>query len=105
MQLNQKMMKSLAAIAVIMSVMIMETNGEESPFGCCTSVSTKKITVPITGFRYQKQNLPCVTAVIFNTTKGEMCVHGGIKWVREKVKELMKLQRQQKMNSTVILSP
>ncbi|KAK9979059.1 hypothetical protein ABG768_012505 [Culter alburnus] len=94
MQLNQKMMKSLAAIAVIMSVMIMETNGEDQKsFECCTRVSTKKITVPITGFRYQKQNLPCVTAVIFNTTEGPMCSHGGLKWVREKVKELMKLKR------------
>ncbi|KAK9979068.1 hypothetical protein ABG768_012514 [Culter alburnus] len=98
------MMKSLAAIAVIMSVMIMETNGE-SPIECCRTVSTKKITVPITGFRFQTQNLPCVTAVIFNTTEGPMCSHGGLKWVREKVKQLMKLQRQQKMNSTVILSP
>ncbi|KAK9951792.1 hypothetical protein ABG768_028209 [Culter alburnus] len=87
------MMKSLAAIAVIMSVMIMETNGEEKSFECCTRVSTKKIMVPITGFKIQKENRPCVTAVIFNTTEGPMCSHGGLKWVREKVKELMKLQR------------
>ncbi|ROJ35243.1 hypothetical protein DPX16_2757 [Anabarilius grahami] len=92
MQLNQKMMKSLAAIAVIMSVMIMETNGQNIDIQCCKSASTKKITSPITGFKYQNENLPCVKAVIFFTSEGQRCSHWREKWVREKIREFRKLQ-------------
>ncbi|KTG43438.1 hypothetical protein cypCar_00003274 [Cyprinus carpio] len=69
MQLNQKMMMSLAAIAVIMLVMITGTNGQifNRPIECCTSVSDKEITLPITGFKLQKYNPPCVNAVILET--------------------------------------
>nr|AXF84183.1 chemokine ligand 34a [Ctenopharyngodon idella] len=101
MQLNQRMMKSLAAIAVIMSVMIMETNGQFKPVECCKSASIVKITSNITGFKLQRENPPCVKAVIFFTSEGEMCSHWREKWVMEKVRELRKLQGQQKMNSTV----
>ncbi|XP_051989388.1 C-C motif chemokine 4-like [Xyrauchen texanus] len=88
MQLNQKMMMSLAAIAVIMSVMFMGTNGQGKPNNCCTTVSKHKITLPITGFQYQKKNLPCVKAVIFNTTDGRRCSDSRMNWVKKKVEEL-----------------
>ncbi|KAK2900670.1 hypothetical protein QQF64_015358 [Cirrhinus molitorella] len=101
MQLNQKMMMSLATIAVIMSVMIMDTNGQNKPAECCTTVSSKEITLPITGFKLQKRNPPCVKAVIFFTTEGLRCSHWRQGWVRQKIQELTKLQGWEKMNSTV----
>uniref|UniRef100_A0A8C1T2V1 Chemokine interleukin-8-like domain-containing protein n=1 Tax=Cyprinus carpio TaxID=7962 RepID=A0A8C1T2V1_CYPCA len=102
MQLNQMMMMmSLAAIAVIMSVMITGTNGQNKPIECCTSVSTKEITLPITGFRVQKRNPPCVKAVIFFTTEGMRCSYWKQDWVKQKIQELSKLHRWEKMNSTV----
>uniref|UniRef100_A0A673KH59 Chemokine interleukin-8-like domain-containing protein n=1 Tax=Sinocyclocheilus rhinocerous TaxID=307959 RepID=A0A673KH59_9TELE len=101
MQLNQKMMMSLAAIAVIMSVMVTGTNGQNKPVECCTAVSTKEITLPITGFKLQKRNLPCVKAVIFFTTEGLRCSDWKQGWVRQKIQELSKRHRWEKMNSTV----
>uniref|UniRef100_A0A673HZM5 Chemokine interleukin-8-like domain-containing protein n=1 Tax=Sinocyclocheilus rhinocerous TaxID=307959 RepID=A0A673HZM5_9TELE len=94
MQLNQKMMTSLAAIAVIMSVMIMGTNGQIKPIECCTTVSTKEITLPITGFKLQKSNPPCVNAVIFFTTEGPRCSYWKESWVKQKIQELKKIQLQ-----------
>uniref|UniRef100_A0A8C1CJ94 Chemokine interleukin-8-like domain-containing protein n=1 Tax=Cyprinus carpio carpio TaxID=630221 RepID=A0A8C1CJ94_CYPCA len=101
MQLNQKMMMSLAAIAVIMLVMITGTNGQifNRPIECCTSVSDKEITLPITGFKLQKYNPPCVNAVIFFTTEGPRCSYWKASWVNQKIQELnSKLET--KMNST-----
>uniref|UniRef100_A0A8C1T2V5 Chemokine interleukin-8-like domain-containing protein n=1 Tax=Cyprinus carpio TaxID=7962 RepID=A0A8C1T2V5_CYPCA len=90
MQLNQKMMMSLAAIAVIMLVMITGTNGQifNRPIECCTSVSDKEITLPITGFKLQKYNPPCVNAVIFFTTEGPRCSYWKASWVNQKIQEL-----------------
>ncbi|XP_067308564.1 chemokine (C-C motif) ligand 34a, duplicate 3 [Pseudorasbora parva] len=99
MQLNQKMTMTLAAIALI-SIMIMETNGQNIPTECCTSASTKEITLPITGFKLQIKNLPCVKAVIFFTSEGPICSHWSEKWVREKLQELRKVQGLQNTNST-----
>nr|XP_055059134.1 uncharacterized protein LOC129442857 isoform X5 [Misgurnus anguillicaudatus] len=100
MKFNQKMMMNFAVIAVIVSVMIMGTNGRIGINRCCTSVSTKEITSPITGFRLQRRNPPCVRAVIFYTAEGRWCSHWKQSWVKQKVKELKKLQRQ-KITSTV----
>ncbi|KAK2900671.1 hypothetical protein Q8A67_008786 [Cirrhinus molitorella] len=103
MQANQKMMMSLAAMAVIMSVMIMGTNGQIKHIECCTTVSTREITLPITGFKLQKRNPPCVNAVIFFTTEGPRCSHWKESWVKQKIQELKKIQLQvwdMKMNST-----
>ncbi|KTF78653.1 hypothetical protein cypCar_00024624 [Cyprinus carpio] len=103
MQLNQRMMMGLAAIAVIMSVMITGTNGQNKPIECCTTVSTKEITLPITGFKLQKREPPCVNAIIFFTAKGDYCSHWKESWVKQKVQELKTIQLQEwhmKMNST-----
>ncbi|XP_056323603.1 chemokine (C-C motif) ligand 34a, duplicate 3 [Danio aesculapii] len=98
---NQKMMMRLAAIAVILSVMITETNGQNRFVQCCTSVSTKEITLPITGFKLQIRNPPCLKAIIFFTTEGPRCSHWKESWVKEKIQELKRFQAwDEKMNST-----
>ncbi|XP_065123169.1 uncharacterized protein [Paramisgurnus dabryanus] len=100
------MMMNFSIIAVIMSVMIMGTNGRICLNRCCTSVSTKEITSPITGFRLQTRNGPCVDAVIFYTAEGRWCSHWKPNWVKQKIQEFRKLQLEvsdeiQKITSTV----
>ncbi|XP_073711235.1 uncharacterized protein [Misgurnus anguillicaudatus] len=107
MQFNQKMMMNFAVIAVIMSVMIMGTNQHTIKLDvsqrCCTRVSTTEIASPITGFSLQKRNGSCVNAVIFYTAEGMWCSHWKESWVKQKVQELKKLQRQM-ITSTVSTS-
>ncbi|KAI7809922.1 hypothetical protein IRJ41_020079, partial [Triplophysa rosa] len=103
-QFNQKMMMTIAAIAVIMPL-ITSTHGDIKPHKCCTSVSNENITSPITGFRLQRRDPPCVKAVIFYTGEGEaLCRYSKLDWVKQKIQELRKLQHQKqdmKMNNTV----
>uniref|UniRef100_A0A8C1CRY5 Chemokine interleukin-8-like domain-containing protein n=2 Tax=Cyprinus carpio TaxID=7962 RepID=A0A8C1CRY5_CYPCA len=101
MQLNQKMMMSLAAIAVIMLVMI---TGTSKPIECCTSVSDKEITLPITGFKLQKYNPPCVNAVIFFTTEGPRCSYWKASWVNQKIQELNNHRLSKVTEKTFIMS-
>ncbi|KAI7809923.1 hypothetical protein IRJ41_020080, partial [Triplophysa rosa] len=104
-QFNQKMMMTVAAVAVILSVMITCRHGDTKTHGCCTSVSHETITSPITGFRLQRRDPPCVKAVIFYTGEGEaLCRYSKLDWVKQKIQELRKLQHQKqdmKMNNTV----
>uniref|UniRef100_A0A3B1J935 Chemokine interleukin-8-like domain-containing protein n=1 Tax=Astyanax mexicanus TaxID=7994 RepID=A0A3B1J935_ASTMX len=103
MQPSQKTMCSLAVFSAVLCIAIMGANGQQKQHECCKEVSTENITVPITGFRLQRKNPPCVRAVIFFTAEGPKCSHWRESWVREKVMELGKLQAAEKglkMNST-----
>ncbi|KAF5893974.1 C-C motif chemokine 24-like, partial [Clarias magur] len=55
---------------------------------CCVEVSRFMEDINITDFRLQKQNLPCVKAVIFQTERGQFCIYPHQPWVRRKIKEL-----------------
>uniref|UniRef100_A0A671KIB9 Chemokine interleukin-8-like domain-containing protein n=1 Tax=Sinocyclocheilus anshuiensis TaxID=1608454 RepID=A0A671KIB9_9TELE len=66
-------------------------DGQIKPIECCRTVSTKEITLPITGFDLQKSNPPCVDA----------CSHWKQRWVKQKIRELSKLQGWEMKNRTV----
>uniref|UniRef100_A0A673N0P3 Chemokine (C-C motif) ligand 34b, duplicate 1 n=1 Tax=Sinocyclocheilus rhinocerous TaxID=307959 RepID=A0A673N0P3_9TELE len=46
------------------------TDAEEVK-SCCTNVSAAEVIDPIISFRMQRESLPCVKAVIFETEQGE----------------------------------
>ncbi|KAK3567861.1 hypothetical protein QTP86_027340, partial [Hemibagrus guttatus] len=89
-------------ITVVSSFISFEISAEKESV-CCKEVSSKKITLPITGFKVQAERPPCVKAVIFYTSKGAVCSHWREDWVLRKVTELRKLQainKRLKMNTT-----
>ncbi|KAM9501478.1 uncharacterized protein Hap1MRO34_011286 isoform 3-T3 [Clarias gariepinus] len=98
MHFSQKM-RSLVVIAFFACVALTLAQNESV---CCREVSSKKITLPITGFKVQPGRPPCVKAVIFYTSEGAVCSHWRESWVKEKVTELRKLQvteKSPKMNT------
>ncbi|KAB5579832.1 hypothetical protein PHYPO_G00199490 [Pangasianodon hypophthalmus] len=93
MPFSQKM-RSLLVIAFFACIAITVATEKESV--CCKEVSSKKITVPITGFKIQPSRPPCVKAVIFYTAEGAVCSHWREDWVKNKVTQLRRLQAKEK---------
>ncbi|KAF4095733.1 hypothetical protein G5714_023336 [Onychostoma macrolepis] len=91
METRRILMRSLAVAVVIASV-IWTTTAEDIKVvnSCCTKVSAAVVTDPIISFRFQRESLPCVKAVIFETERGEFCCDPKQRWVREKVKQFLK---------------
>ncbi|TSO57304.1 hypothetical protein Baya_10442 [Bagarius yarrelli] len=85
-----QMMRSLSILVFFACIAISVATEKET--ACCTEASSKKIDIPITGFRVQQSRPPCVKAVIFYTSKGTVCSHWKETWVKQKVTELRKLQ-------------
>ncbi|KAM4556449.1 uncharacterized protein V3H82_016394 [Fundulus diaphanus] len=83
----------LTCLAFLAGVIMVASASDTKIIKCCTKVSVQSITAPITGYRIQRKNLPCVRAVIFETAEGEVCSHWKEDWVFEKIKELEQIRR------------
>uniref|UniRef100_A0A3Q3E682 Chemokine interleukin-8-like domain-containing protein n=1 Tax=Labrus bergylta TaxID=56723 RepID=A0A3Q3E682_9LABR len=89
----------LAGLALLVGVLVMAATAEIKVNECCTEVSVQSITAPILGYRIQRRRPPCVRAVIFETSEGEVCSHFQQDWVFAKIKEIEQARRAKK-NST-----
>nr|QZC92287.1 chemokine (C-C motif) ligand 34 [Sebastes schlegelii] len=97
----QMCIRRLACLALLATVLAMTAATPNKIINCCTEVSAVNITATILGYRVQRKALPCVRAVIFETTEGEVCSHWKQDWVFEKIKELEQLRRAAKSSTLV----
>uniref|UniRef100_A0A8C2K0D3 Chemokine interleukin-8-like domain-containing protein n=1 Tax=Cyprinus carpio TaxID=7962 RepID=A0A8C2K0D3_CYPCA len=101
METRRILMRSLAVAVVITSVIWITTAEDQKVRKpCCTKVSTANVTDPIINIRLQRKSLPCVKAVIFKTEQGEFCSDPRQRWVKEKVKQFFRAQRNETLTST-----
>ncbi|KAG7317733.1 hypothetical protein KOW79_018769 [Hemibagrus wyckioides] len=95
---NTMVMRSLTAI-IVLAFTIWTVADAEKVSPCCVAVSTFMEDIAITGYRLQLKNLPCIRAVIFQTEKGQFCIDPSQPWVRKKITEFRRSQKN-KMSPT-----
>ncbi|XP_048031239.1 eotaxin-like [Megalobrama amblycephala] len=102
METQRILMRSLAVvfIASVIWTITVSAHSKEKVYTCCTAVSTVELTDPVIGFRMQKQNLPCLMAIIFQTERGEFCCDPRKFWVQNKVMQFMRAQINKSQTST-----
>ncbi|XP_048031243.1 C-C motif chemokine 2-like isoform X2 [Megalobrama amblycephala] len=95
METQRILMRSLAVvfIASVIWTITVSADAPQKVSTCCKAVSKAKLTDPIIGFRKQKQSLPCVMAIVFETERGEFCCDPRQQWVKEKVMQFIAPQQ------------
>ncbi|KAM9790196.1 uncharacterized protein ACBT44_018853 [Syngnathus typhle] len=90
----------LAFLALFTSYLALAAAGPGMKMtSCCTQSTLGQISAPIIGYRIQRKNLPCIRAIVFETTDGEVCSHWKQEWIMKKIMELNEA-RKAKVNST-----
>ncbi|XP_067233702.1 eotaxin-like [Chanodichthys erythropterus] len=102
METQRILMRSLAVvfIASVIWTITVSAHAPQVEYSCCTAVSTVEFTDPVIGVRRQNESLPCVKAVIFKTERGELCCDPRQPWVKEKVMQFIRAQRNKHQTST-----
>nr|AXF84147.1 chemokine ligand 34b [Ctenopharyngodon idella] len=101
METQRIFMRSLAVVFIASVIWTITGKVLKTVSTCCKAVSTAELTDPIIGFRLQKQSLPCVKAIIFQTERGDFCCDWTRPWVQKKVKEFITRYYNIKVNDTV----
>ncbi|KAM4544438.1 uncharacterized protein V3H82_022198 [Fundulus diaphanus] len=91
---------SLLKSAVVAIVLVVASAHADRLATCCKKVDKNEITEPILGYLIQKENHPCVNAVIFQTGTGLYCSYIKAPWVHRKIKELRRAKAQSKTLSS-----
>ncbi|KAG5850458.1 hypothetical protein ANANG_G00082660, partial [Anguilla anguilla] len=91
---NHQKLSGIAIIGVIATFIVAGTDAQKFQT-CCTEVSRMEISGPIIGYRIQKWDPPCVRAVIFETERGEVCIHVKQAWVLRKIRQFERSRRNQ----------
>ncbi|XP_077378099.1 uncharacterized protein LOC144019109 [Festucalex cinctus] len=90
----------LAFLALFMAYLALAAAGPGIKItSCCTKSTLGPISAPIIGYRIQKKNPPCIRAIVFETTDGEVCSHWKQDWIFTKIMELNEA-RKAKENAT-----
>ncbi|KAM8850443.1 uncharacterized protein AB9W97_021618 [Spinachia spinachia] len=102
----QRYIRRLACLALVAGVLAITASASEMKIiKCCTEVSIANPNATILGYRVQRKKPPCVQAVIFKTTEGEVCSHWREKWVFAKIKELEQLRRANRSTTPASTTP
>ncbi|XP_053315739.1 C-C motif chemokine 4-like [Spea bombifrons] len=83
---------TLLLVALLIASAILTANCDiGKSVNCCTKVSSAKPKVAIEDYFIQKQDLPCVEAVVFVSQQGTIhCCRPNLPWVNKKIKEIRK---------------
>ncbi|OCT78934.1 hypothetical protein XELAEV_18030023mg [Xenopus laevis] len=83
-------MKTMLSAVLLITFIVSVTCDFGKLVSCCNRVSSAKPKVALVDFLIQKEDLPCVEAILFITNEGKiLCSRPNIPWVRQKMKEII----------------
>ncbi|KAE8604931.1 hypothetical protein XENTR_v10014897 [Xenopus tropicalis] len=81
--------KTMLCAALLITSIVFVTCDFGKIVSCCTRVSSRKPKDVLVNFLIQKEDLPCVEAILFTTNEGKfICSRPKAPWVSKKMKEI-----------------